>query len=170
MSQLDDQVPDESPLDPEYLARMHRQTRICIWIILIGLANFLAYVIGYWALWGEAIHGEVLLVEGEIRYFLQKGEEVTRGEFIYSGVHSISVWLTMGAVMLAMLTLAKERIASSMRVAILRGRTLITVLATIITIAVIVLTIAHTIMFVRKLRSPAPASQVVVRQPYNAVR
>jgi hypothetical protein len=150
---------------------MHKQTRICIWIILIGLANFLAYVIGYWVLWGEAIHGEVLLLEdGQLRYLLQKGEEVTRGEFIYSGVHSISVWLTMGAVMLAMLTLAKERIASSMRVAILRGRTLITVLATIITIAVIVLTVVHTIKFIRKIRRPTPASQVVVRQPYNAVR
>jgi hypothetical protein len=44
-----------------------------------------------------------------------------------------------------MLTLAKERIISSMRSAIVRGRTLMTILATIITIFVILMTI----LFVR---------------------
>ena len=39
MSRLNDQLLDESPEDPAEIARMHRQTRICVCIILIGLAS-----------------------------------------------------------------------------------------------------------------------------------
>jgi hypothetical protein len=158
MGQADTQLPSDSA-DPAEMARMHRRTKICIWIILIGIANFLAFVVGYSVLWGEALHGEVLVAEGgELIYRLQKGEEVSRGAFIYSGIHSISLWLTVGVIMLSMLTLAKERIASSMRVAILRGRTLITVLATIITISVLVASTVASLRFVRKFDSPEPVA------------
>ena len=162
MSQIDDQPPTAPPADSAEVARMHRQTRICLWIIVIGLVNFLAFVIGYSYLYGEAVNGWVEDWAGHYRYFLQSDREVSQGEFIYSGVHSISVWITVGAVMLAMLTLAKERIASSMRVTILRGRTLITVLATIITITIVLLSVVHTLRFVQKLHhptAPAPATQ-----------
>ena len=163
MSQIDDQPPSTPPADLAEVTRMHRQTRICLWIIVIGLVNFLAFVIGYSYLYGEAVNGWVVEDSaGHYRYFLQSKREVSQGEFIYSGVHSISVWITVGAVMLAMLTLAKERIASSMRVTILRGRTLITVLATIITITVVLLSVVHTLRFVQKLRhptAPPPATQ-----------
>ena len=104
---------------------MDRRTKICIWIILIGLANFLAYTILYMFIGGEAIHGSVQQgADGAVTYLLQSpgGDDVavSRAEFIYSGVHSISIWVTVAAVMLAMLTLAKERIASSMRSTIVR--------------------------------------------------
>jgi len=129
---------------------MDRRTKICIWIILLGLANFVAYTLVYMTVGGEAVYGHVEKLEGgKLRYVLQSGHEVTRTIFVYSGIHSISIWPTVGAVMLAMLTLAKERIASSMRSTIIRGRTMITILATVITMIVVVMTIVFTLSFLR---------------------
>jgi hypothetical protein len=136
---------------------MDRRTRICIWIILIGLANFLAYVILYWFIWGEAVNGRVEAHGEELRYFLQSGQEVSRGVFLYSGIHSISIAPTVGAIMLAMLTLAKDRVISSMRRTIVRGRTLITILATIITMIVAVWTIWFILQFSDRLSTPQPS-------------
>lgn len=133
---------------------MDRRTKICIWVILIGLANFLAYAVLYLVVEGEAVRGHVEVVGGQTRYVLQSGHEVSRCVYLYSGLHSISIWLTVGAVMLAMLTLAKERIASSMRSTIVRGRTLITMLATIITMLVIVLTIVFIRDFCKSFHEP----------------
>ena len=135
---------------------MDLRTKICIWIILIGLANFLAYTIGYVFIDGEAIHGHIehQQATGQVRYVLQSGQVVSRGVYIYSGIHSISVWITVAAVMLAMLTLAKERIASSLRSAIIRGRTFITILATIITLTTIIITIWFSLQFARGLIHP----------------
>ncbi len=121
---------------------------------MIGLVNFLAYGILYGLIWGEAVNGRVVDDGGQLRYFLQKGREVTRGVFIYSGIHSISIPLTVGAVMLAMLTLAKERITSSMRSAIVRGRTFITILAVVIGILVVIWTVGFTHRFSDKLSYP----------------
>ncbi len=141
------------------------QTRICLLIIIIGLLNFLAYGIGYWILWGEALHGDhVELINGGTAYLLNPHDkQVSRGEFLYSGIHSLTIYLTVGAVMLAMLTLAKERIVSSASRTILRGRTLITVVATIITVSVVVSTIVGSVRFARMVRiaSPLPATPAV---------
>ena len=139
-----------------------RGTRICIWIILIGLLNFLAYSLIYMSVGGEAIHGPVTYgADGRATYNLKSPSQedipVSRGVYIYSGIHSISIWPTVGAVMLAMLTLAKERIVSSMRSAIVRGRTTITILATIITMIVVVWTIWFILQFVSHLYNPSVA-------------
>lgn len=140
---------------------MDRRTKVCIWVIMVGLGNFLAYVIVYWFLWGEAVNGHVEQHGGELRYFLQSGEEVSRAAFIYSGIHSISIAATVGAIMLAMLTLAKDRVISSMRRTIVRGRTMITILATIITLIVVVWTIWFVLQFARRLVRPRdPAAGV----------
>ena len=133
-----------------------------MWIIFLGLGNFAAYVMMYCFFYGEAVNGHVVLDEGRLHYFLQSGTEVSRAVFIYSGIHSISIAPTVGAIMLAMLTLAKERIVSSMRSAIVRGRTTITILATIITMIVVVWTIWFILQFVSRLHNPSmapPASQ-----------
>ncbi len=135
---------------------MDKRTKICIWIIMAGLVNFLAYVILYWFFWGEAVNGRVTVINGENHYFLQSDTEVSRGVFIYSGIHSISIAPTVGAIMLAMLTLAKERVVSSMRSAIVRGRTLITILATIITMIVVIWTIWFAIQFCDRMVNPKP--------------
>jgi hypothetical protein len=111
------------------------RSRICIWIIMIGLANFLAYSLTYAFFGGGAVYGSVhRAAKDKLIYRLDSGVTVSRGVFIYSGIHSISIWPTVGAIMLAMLTLAKERIVSSMRSSIVRGRTLITILATVVTL------------------------------------
>ena len=133
---------------------MDRRTKICIWLIIVGLANFLAYVILYWYFWGEAVNGHVVAGGGHLRYFLHSGQEVSRGVFIYSGIHSISIAPTVGAIMLSMLTLAKERIASSMRATIIRGRTFITILATIISMIVVIWTIWFILQFTHNLANP----------------
>ena len=135
---------------------MDRRTKICIWIIMIGLVNFLIYVILYWFFWGEAVNGWVESDNGQLRYFLQSRQEVSHAVFIYSGIHSISIAPTVGAIMLSMLTLAKDRIASSMRSTIVRGRTMITILATIITMIVVVWTIWFALQFTRRLTNTLP--------------
>lgn len=110
---------------------MDLRTKICIWVILIGIGNFFAYTVGYTILGGEAVRGKVYYVEpdDQHRYYLDSGKEVSGDEFLYSGLHSISIWLTVAAIMMAMLTLAKDRIVDSMHEAVVRGRTLCTVLA-----------------------------------------
>ena len=135
---------------------MDRQTKICIWVILIGLTNFLIYAILYMFIGpGEAATGHIdQYPGGEMHYVLQSGWRVSRAAYIYSGIHSISIWPTVGAVLLAMLTLAKERIASSMRSTIVRGRTLITIFATVITLIIVVFTIWFTLHFVRSFHHP----------------
>ena len=144
---------------------MDRRTRICIWVIVLGLLNFLAYTVLYVFINGEAVNGWVDVHVGTRHYYLQSGTEVSHGVFLYSGVHSISIWVTVAAVMLAMLTLAKDRIISSMHAAVVRGRTFITILATIITLTTALATVYFVLIFARTLAKPkpppaAPTSQV----------
>ncbi len=145
---------------------MDRRSRICIWVILIGLGNFLTYAMLYMFIGGEAVNGSVRVTSEGTQYFLQSGVRVSCGVYVYSGIHSISIWITVGAVMLGMLTLAKERIVSSMRAAIVRGRTFITMLATIIAFTTIILTIWFILQFSSRLTNPQaapPAAQQAVR-------
>jgi len=138
-----------------------RKTQISIWIIVLGLANFLAYTVVYMSLGGDAMNGRVWAeptpAGRQLHYDLgAKGQrrEVSRGVWIYSAVHSISIWITVGAVLLAMLTLAKERIVSSMRSSILRGRTFITILATVVTMISVVITLWFLIYMITQLSHP----------------
>jgi len=137
---------------------MDRKTKICLWIILLGLLNFFAYTLLYVFIGGEAVNGHVAQVGGRLHYVLQSGREVSRATFIYSGIHSISVCVTVAAVMLAMLTLAKDRIVSSMHRAVVRGRTFFTILATIIAFATILITIWFIMQFCRNLSQPVTPS------------
>ena len=158
MTEDQDMLLDDGPRTPQEIAedaRQHRRTRICVWIILAGLINFLAYIVLYIYFNGEAVNGTIVEIDGQTRYFLQSDSEVSRAAFIYSGIHSISIWPTVGAIMLSMLTLAKERVASSMRKTIVRGQTIITVFATIISLTVIVITIWFTLQFIDRFKNPA---------------
>jgi len=150
---LDDEPRTAQEIEED--ARQHRRTRICVWIILAGLINFLAYIVLYIYFYGEAVNGTIVTADGQTRYFLQSNAEVSQAAFIYSGIHSISIWPTVGAIMLSMLTLAKERVASSMRKTIVRGQTLITVFATIISLTVIVITIWFTLQFIDRFKNPS---------------
>ena len=141
---------------------MDRRTRVCLWVIVLGLANFLAYTIAYELIGGEAIHGGVRLEQtdgGPVRHYyltdVGARTEVSRCVWIYSAVHSTSIWATMGAVLLAMLTLAKDRIVASMRSSIVRGRTFFTIVATIVTLIMVVLTVRFVLRLVREVAWPA---------------
>jgi hypothetical protein len=135
---------------------MDRRTKTCILIIFAGLANFLAYTLLYVYLYGEAVNGWVLPIEGQTRYFLQSGREVSRAAYIYSGIHSISIWPTAAAIMLAMLTLAKDRVVSAMRSSALRGRTLLTIMATLITMIAAIMTVWFVLQFTSRLAGNGP--------------
>ncbi len=142
---------------------MDRRTRICLLIIVLGLTNFLAYAVVYISIDGDAMNGYVRydVVDGRkvLHYYLVKHgipDEVSRATWIYSAVHSISIWITVGAVLLSMLTLAKDRIISSMRSSIVRGRTFITILATVVTLISLAVTMWFLLYMIRHLVSPAP--------------
>ncbi len=144
---------------------MDLRTKICIWVIIIGMVNFLAYTIGYTIVGGESVRGKLYedAQTGKRTYFLDSGAKVHRDEFIYIGIHSISIWVTVAAIILSMLTLAKDRIADSMRSAAMRGRTFCTMLAVLIGIC----TAGLTFQFVREfidhfehpLKTPSALSQ-----------
>ncbi|MFA6135435.1 MAG: hypothetical protein WC869_15595 [Phycisphaerae bacterium] len=149
---------------------MDRRTTICIWVILLGLLNFLAYTVLYMFINGEAVNGWVEVHQGHWHYFLQSGQEVGRGVFLYSGIHSISIWLTVAAVMLAMLTLAKDRIVSSMHQTVVRGRTFLTILATLLTFTTAVATVYFILIFSRNVAHPkasSPASTQTIERRWN---
>ena len=120
---------------------MKRQTRnrILLWIIVLGLANLVGYTVMYWYLQGDAKNGA--FIEG--RYYLrghfihsrhgQFSDEVGRATWIYSFVHSITIWPTVGAVLVAMFILARPHIIATMRAdARIRGSTFVTVGVTVI--------------------------------------
>jgi heme/copper-type cytochrome/quinol oxidase subunit 2 len=129
---------------------------------MVGLANFMVYTVLYVFIGGEAVNGDVIHApDGSLTYELQSGIQsdrvvVSRAVFIYSGIHSITIWPTVGAILLAMLTLAKDRIVSSMRSSIVRGRTMITILATIITLIILVMTFWFILHFANCLAHPRP--------------
>ena len=142
---------------------MDRRTRICLWIIVLGLVNFLAYAIAYEFIGGDAMNGSVRAEKAGVHaslvrhYWLSRNGqpiEVSRSIWIYSAVHSISIWVTVGAVLLAMLTLAKDRIVSSMRATVIRGRTMITVIATLISVICLIMTTHFILLMIRNLVSP----------------
>jgi len=135
-------------------SQLDRRSSICVYVILIGLANFLAYAVGYSIIGSEAIHGQIASIGGQTQYFLcGQNEPVARWVYIYSAIHSISIWPTFGAVMLAMLTLAKDRIVESMRSDLVRGRMIITLVAVVIGIIAIFYTYMFTRQFVRQMRA-----------------
>jgi hypothetical protein len=154
--EIGNRKPESSPANAIRSA-LDVRSRICIWIILIGLANFLAYSLTYAFFGGGAVYGSVhRAAKDKLIYRLDSGVAVSRGVFIYSGIHSISIWPTVGAIMLAMLTLAKDRVISSMRSTIVRGRTLLTILATAIGMIVAVMMVWFILHFCASLRSPFP--------------
>lgn len=136
---------------------MDRKTRICIWIIVLGLANFLAYTVMYVALGGDAMNGRIERVGKTVVYVLEcngKPVQVSQAVWVYSAVHSVSIWLTVGAVLLSMLTLAKDHIVSQMHSSLVHGRTFMTILATVVTLITVTITAFFIIKVVRNLTSP----------------
>ncbi len=147
---------------------MQRRTRnrICIWIIVCGLGNFLVYTIIYAGLGGDAINGgheEMTNDQGQVEqsYFIRghflhghegRAERVARWVWIYSYLHSISIWPTNGAMVICLLLLAQPHIIATMRESnVIRGPAFITAFVTIVALLCSAMTIWFTIHFVRDL-------------------
>ncbi len=149
---------------------MQRRTRnhICIWLIFGGLLNFLAYTIVYAELGGDARNGFVQHSTGPdgkavkshyIRgHFLRgpAGEhtEVPRWVWIYSYVHSISIWPTQGILMVCMLILAQPHIIATMKESSwIRGPVFVGVAITLIIVFYSAMSVWFIIGFISDLRA-----------------
>lgn len=110
---------------------MQRRTRnrICIWLLIGGLLNVLAYTIAYAALGGDAKNGgldvrigvdgvphRVYTIGGHYLHSVGgRRTEVPAWEWYYSYLHSISLWPTQAVMIIAMLILAQPHIIATMR-------------------------------------------------------
>ncbi|MCP4591015.1 MAG: hypothetical protein GY842_09740 [bacterium] len=133
---------------------MNRVTRnrLLIWIIFLGLTNFVSYTMMYWYIGGDAKNGIIrdgaYYVQGH--HLRHHGEqfgresEVSRGMWIYSYLHSISIWPTIAAVLVSMFIMARPHIIATMKQdAVIQGTTFVTVGITV----VVLVTGASTLYF-----------------------
>lgn len=180
---------------------MDRKTRICVWIIILGLINFLVFLGMYVIIGGDAKNGQVWKDEhGKLRYLIQmRGAEAEAADpgkpppmpatrpgdgdrpkspmfvrigstniyktlsgtpykdvgqalYIYSGVHSIFIWITVAAVLLAMLTLAKDQLVTAMADKVISGRAIIHVFAAVVICTTLMMTVLFLLDFIQQLR------------------
>jgi hypothetical protein len=136
---------------PSPVDRMPRRRRnqICIAIIAFGLLNFLVYTLSYAILGGDAHNGyckQITRADGRLGWvYVVRGHhvrllegletEVSRAAWIYSYLHSITVPLTSGALIISMLVLARPHIIATMRDGWIGGQTFVTAFGTIVVLA-----------------------------------
>ncbi len=138
---------------------MDRRTRnrLCIWIIAIGIANFVAYTVSYWYVGGDAHNGEiregVYYVRGHFLHGAAGAERpVSRGLWLYSYLHSISIWPSIAAVLICNMILARPHIIATMKESsIMQGQTFVAVCSTTILLLSGALTAWFLIGFIREL-------------------
>jgi hypothetical protein len=123
---------------------MNRRTRnrLCIWIIIVGLLNFAAYTVVYFRVGGDARNGSIDRdADGSVVYRLGGGDvfgaqrpsrEVSAGVWVYSYLHSISIWISQAAVLVSMLLLARPHIIATMKGTWMSGGTFVTVASTLV--------------------------------------
>jgi hypothetical protein len=142
------------------------RNRISIWLIFLGLLNFLGYTIIYAELGGDAKnggHGRYINEAGETQqgYYISghfihgpggKSRGVSKAVWIYSYLHSISLWPTQAIMVICMLILARPHIIATMQESnLIRGPTFITVVITLTAVLCAAMTILFTMHFVRDL-------------------
>ena len=142
-----------------------RRNQVYIAAIVLGLANFLVYTLTYAALGGDAHNGSrrvvtaadggtevVYYVRGHFIHSLSGHERVVgRGAWIYSYLHSISVPLTSGALIISMLLLARPHIFATMRGGWISGQTFVVALGTIVLLVTISIALLLIWSFVEEL-------------------
>lgn len=118
------------------------RNRILLWVIFLGVANFATYTFFYWYFQGDARNGFIRFEANdqhealEAQYYLKghfirvrdgrASAPVARSVWIYSFIHSISIWPTIGAVLVSMLILSRPHIIATIKSdALLNGRTLV---------------------------------------------
>ena len=148
---------------------MQRRTRnrICLWLIFGGLLNLLIYTVVYAELGGDAKNGGhgpfIDAVSGEPQtgfyisgHFIHgpggRSRGVSQGTWIYSFIHSISLWPTQAAMIVATLILAQPHIIATMRESHwMRGPTFIAIVITLTVVLYSVITAWFVMQFVRDL-------------------
>lgn len=140
---------------------MERRTRnrLCTWLIILGLSNFIAYAVVYAIIGGDAPNGEIRegvhYVRGHfVHYEVGFEQVVPRWVWIYSFLHSISIWPSIAGVLLAMLTLARPHIMATYQQGIMKGSTLVTVMATMIVSVTSLIMLLFVVDFIRTLWFP----------------
>lgn len=135
-----------APLCPVDRLPTIRRNRICMRIIYVGLLNFLLYTIFYAVLGGDAHNGERRRIERpdgstDVAYFVRghfirdlagMEREVSGTVWVYSYLHSISVFVTSAAMIISMLVLARPHILATMRDGWISGQTFVTAFGTIV--------------------------------------
>ncbi len=140
-----------------------RRIQTCVWLIVLGLSNFLVYGIVYAVIGGDAPNGDIREIDesGNLLYYVRghfvhrtQGyeQDVPRWVWIYSYVHSISIWPSIATVLMAMLVLARPHIIATYQTGMMKGTTLVAVLSTVIVGVTTVIMIFFIVDFVRTLR------------------
>lgn len=140
-----------------------RRIQVCVWLIILGLSNFLIYATVYAVIGGDAPNGYIADGDGTdtIMYYVRghfvhrrQGyeQDVPRWVWIYSYIHSISIWPSIATVLMAMLVLARPHIIATYQTGMMRGTTLVAVLSTVIVGVTTVIMIFFIVDFVWTLR------------------
>ena len=134
---------------------MDRRTRnrLCIWLIILGLSNFIVYAVVYAIIGGDAPNGYIrdglYYVRGHfVHRTIGYEQDVPTWVWVYSYLHSISIWPSIATVLLAMLVLARPHILATYQNGIMKGTTLVTVLATLIVFVTGVIMLSFVVDFV----------------------
>ncbi len=130
------------------------KTKVCVWLIVLGLGNFLAYGIGYAIIGGDAPNGGVredrYFVRGHfIHYLSGQEQEVSRNVWIYSYIHSISIWPSIAIILLPLFALARPYIIATYQNGMFNGSTLVTAISTLVVFIMGIFTITFTVEFIR---------------------
>ena len=131
-----------------------QRNRLCVRLIILGLSNFILYAIFYAIIGGDAPNGKIKNTDGHVVYYVRGHfihrsigyeQSVPKWVWLYSYIHSISIWPSIAAVLLAMLVLARPHIMATYTNGVMQGATLVTVLATVI----VVVTTASMVWFIK---------------------
>ncbi len=134
-----------------------KRNRLYVWLIILGLANFMLYATFYAVIGGDAQNGGIrengtCYVRGHhVHRLIGYEQDVPRWVWIYSYVHSISIWPSIAAVLLAMLMLARPHIMATYQQGIIQGSTLVTIMATVIVLVTSVAMIWFIVTFASQL-------------------
>jgi hypothetical protein len=134
---------------------MDRRTRnrLCIWLIILGLSNFIVYAVVYAIIGGDAPNGYIrdglYYVRGHfVHRTIGYEQDVPQWVWVYSYLHSISIWPSIATVLLAMLVLARPHMLATYQNGVMKGTTLVTVLATLIVFVTGVIMLSFVVDFV----------------------
>jgi len=136
-----------------------KRNRLCVRLIILGLGNFILYAIIYAIVGGDAQNGGIredgtCYVRGHhVHRLLGYESDVPMWVWVYSYIHSISIWPSIATVLLAMLVLARPHIMATYPNGIVKGTTLVTVVATVIIFVTTVIMIWFIVAFATELLS-----------------